>query len=63
MLLENPSTYLQFAESEIPETDFLSAIARRTGCGLLLDVNNAWFRAGAKSRYQPREAYLEFLPA
>ena len=40
ILLENPATYVLFAESEIPETEFLAAIAARTGCGLLLDVNN-----------------------
>ena len=40
MLLENPSTYVLFAESAIPETEFLAEIARRTGCGLLLDINN-----------------------
>lgn len=40
MLLENPSTYLAFAETEMTETAFLAEIARRTGCGLLLDVNN-----------------------
>ena len=40
MLLENPSTYLDFAETEMSEIAFLTAIARRTGCGLLLDVNN-----------------------
>ncbi|WP_181702941.1 DUF692 domain-containing protein [Chthonobacter albigriseus] len=40
MLLENPSTYLLFEESRIDEIDFLAAIADRTGCGLLLDVNN-----------------------
>lgn len=40
MLLENPSTYLLFAQSTIPETEFLCEVARRTGCGLLLDVNN-----------------------
>ncbi|MGA2042723.1 MAG: DUF692 domain-containing protein [Roseiarcus sp.] len=40
MLLENPSTYVLFEESTIPETDFLREIARRTGCGLLLDVSN-----------------------
>lgn len=45
MLLENPSTYLQFAGSTIPETEFLSEIARRTGCGLLLDVNNVFVQA------------------
>ncbi len=40
MLLENPSTYLAFAETEMDEVTFLTEIARRTGCGLLLDVNN-----------------------
>lgn len=45
MLLENPSTYLQFAESTIPEAEFLAEISRRTGCGLLLDVNNVFVQA------------------
>jgi len=45
MLLENPSTYLAFAESDMPETAFLAEIARRTGCGLLLDVNNVFVSA------------------
>jgi uncharacterized protein (UPF0276 family) len=40
MLLENPSTYVIFQESTIGETDFIREIARRTGCGLLLDVSN-----------------------
>jgi uncharacterized protein len=40
MLLENPSSYLRFAESTIPEVDFLAEVASRTGCGLLLDINN-----------------------
>lgn len=40
MLLENPSTYLAFAESEMDEVEFLREIARQSGCGLLLDVNN-----------------------
>jgi uncharacterized protein (UPF0276 family) len=40
MLLENPSTYLAFAESTYSEIDFIAEIAQRTGCGLLLDVNN-----------------------
>lgn len=40
MLLENPSTYLEFAETEMDEISFLTEIARRTGSGLLLDVNN-----------------------
>jgi len=42
MLLENPATYLLFAQSTIPETEFLAEVARRTGCGLLLDVNNVF---------------------
>ncbi len=40
MLLENPATYVMFPESEISETEFLRALVRRTGCGLLLDINN-----------------------
>ncbi|MDM9627798.1 DUF692 domain-containing protein [Rhizobium sp. S152] len=40
MLLENPSTYLAFLESTYSEIDFIAEIVRRTGCGLLLDVNN-----------------------
>ncbi|GHA16902.1 UPF0276 protein [Devosia pacifica] len=40
MLLENPSTYVLFEDSTIDEIEFLAAIAERTGCGLLLDVNN-----------------------
>lgn len=40
MLLENPSTYVAFAESTIGEIEFLTEVATRTGCGLLLDVNN-----------------------
>jgi uncharacterized protein len=42
MLLENPSTYVQFKESTYSEIDFVSEIAGRTGCGLLLDVNNVF---------------------
>ena len=45
MLLENPSTYLLFEESTIDEIDFLAAVAERTGCGLLLDVNNVMVSA------------------
>jgi uncharacterized protein len=42
MLLENPSTYVQFKESTFSELDFIAEIAGRTGCGLLLDVNNVF---------------------
>lgn len=40
ILIENPSSYMTFAESEMTEWDFLRAVSDRTGCGLLLDVNN-----------------------
>jgi uncharacterized protein (UPF0276 family) len=42
ILVENPSSYLRFADSPIPEVEFLNALARRTGCGLLCDVNNVY---------------------
>jgi len=42
LLIENPSSYLQYAESAIPEWEFLAEVARRSGCGLLLDVNNVY---------------------
>jgi uncharacterized protein len=45
ILLENPSTYVTFRESTMSETDFIRAIARRTGCGLLLDINNVFVSA------------------
>ena len=60
MLLENPATYLLFAESDIEETDFLAELARRTGCGLLLDVNNV-FVASTNHNCDPR-AYLARFP-
>ncbi len=45
MLLENPSSYLAFEESTFGEADFIREVARRTGCGLLLDVNNVFISA------------------
>lgn len=45
MLLENPATYLAFAESTYAETEFIAELVRRTGCGLLLDVNNVMVAA------------------
>ena len=42
ILVENVSSYLEFAHSTIPEWEFVAAAARRSGCGLLLDVNNVW---------------------
>jgi uncharacterized protein len=45
ILIENPSTYVAFASSTMSETEFIRAIAHRTGCGLLLDVNNVFVSA------------------
>lgn len=45
MLVENVSSYLQFEHSQIDEWDFLAELARRSGCGLLLDVNNVYVNA------------------
>jgi uncharacterized protein (UPF0276 family) len=59
MLLENPSTYVLFEQSVIPETAFLSEIARRTGCGMLLDVNNV-FVSATNHRTDPRRYLADF---
>ena len=59
MLLENPSTYVVFAESTFAETDFLREIARRAGCGLLLDVNNV-FVSAANHGYDPYRYLADF---
>lgn len=45
LLIENPSSYLQYRHSTIPEWEFLAALARRTGCGILCDVNNIYVSA------------------
>jgi uncharacterized protein len=60
MLLENPSTYLRFEASDIPEVEFLRALARRTGCGLLLDVNNV--HVSAVNHGFEASAYLDAFP-
>lgn len=60
MLLENPSTYLLFAESTIDEIDFLETVAERTGCGLLLDVNNVMVSC-VNHRVAP-QAYIDRFP-
>jgi uncharacterized protein (UPF0276 family) len=60
MLLENPSTYIAFAETAMGEVDFLTEIARRTGCGLLLDVNNVYV-SGINQNYDP-VGYLDAFP-
>jgi uncharacterized protein (UPF0276 family) len=42
VLVENPSSYLRFRDAELDEPAFLNALVRRTGCGVLCDVNNVW---------------------
>jgi uncharacterized protein (UPF0276 family) len=60
MLLENPSTYVAFAASTMSETEFLRTVARRTGCGLLLDVNNVHVSAVNHGFDAP--TYIETFP-
>ena len=60
MLLENPSTYLAFTESDMSEIEFLKDVAARTGCGLLLDVNNV-FVSATNQNYAP-ESYIDAFP-
>ncbi|GKY89107.1 MNIO family bufferin maturase [Sinisalibacter aestuarii] len=60
MLLENPATYLAFTETTWAETDFLAEIARRTGCGLLLDVNNVY--VARTNRAEDPAAYIDAFP-
>ena len=60
MLLENPSSYLAFAETTMREVDFLAELAARTGCGLLLDVNNVYV-TGTNQNFDPMD-YLRAFP-
>lgn len=60
ILLENPSTYAVFERSTMSETDFIREIASRTGCGLLLDVNNVLV-SSVNNRFKPL-MYLHDFP-
>ncbi len=60
MLLENPSSYLAFTNSTMSEADFLREVARRTGCGLLLDVNNV--HISAVNLQFPPLSYIDTYP-
>jgi len=60
ILLENPSTYVSFDASEIPETDFITEVVNRSGCGLLLDVNNIYVTC-INQGWSPYE-YMSDLP-
>ncbi|MCP5268249.1 MAG: DUF692 domain-containing protein [Zoogloeaceae bacterium] len=60
MLLENPSTYVEFDASDRDEAAFISEVVARTGCGLLLDVNNAYVSCTNHGR--DVHTYLRALP-
>ncbi|WP_299482765.1 DUF692 domain-containing protein [uncultured Roseibium sp.] len=59
MLLENPSTYVAFQQSTMSEIEFLKQITKRTGCGLLLDVNNVFVSCTNHER-SPEEYLADF---
>ena len=60
VLVENPSSYLRYRHSTIPEWEFMAAVARRSGCGILCDVNNIAVSA-ANHGFDPLH-YLRALP-
>ena len=60
MLLENPSSYLAFAASDMAETEFLQVLSQQTGCGLLLDVNNVFI--SATNLGTSPQAYIDGFP-
>jgi uncharacterized protein (UPF0276 family) len=60
MLFENPSTYLAFDHGGMNECDFLREMSERTGCGLLLDVNNIY--VSATNNGLDSAAYIEGIP-
>ena len=57
ILIENPSAYLQYKESEISEVDFLNVISIKTNCGILLDINNVY--VGSKNFGFDAQQYLK----
>ena len=61
ILLENPSSYLRFRHSTIPEWEFIAAVAQQTGCGILCDINNI-FVSACNHDFDPHR-YLRALPA
>jgi uncharacterized protein (UPF0276 family) len=60
MLLENPATYVEFTCSSMDEAQFISAVVARTGCGLLLDVNNVY--VSCINHQRDDLAYIQALP-
>jgi uncharacterized protein len=65
ILVENISAYVTFSSNSMPEADFLTALTQRTGCGLLLDLNNLVVNAtniGAISPIEYVSAWIESIP-
>jgi uncharacterized protein (UPF0276 family) len=60
LALENPSSYMTFRESSIPEPDFLAEVAERADCGILLDVNNVF--VSAHNHGFDANAYVDAMP-
>lgn len=61
ILIENISSYLRFRDAQMPESAFVAEVARRSGCGLLLDVNNVY--VNSVNHGFDAEAYLDAIPA
>ncbi len=60
ILLENPSTYVAYEQSTLTELEFLAAVVKRTGCGLLLDINNVF--VSATNHSFSAQTYLDRFP-
>jgi uncharacterized protein (UPF0276 family) len=60
ILIENVSSYLEYDESSMPEWEFVAEVARRAGCGILLDVNNVYVNS-VNHRFDARQ-YLDAIP-
>lgn len=60
MLLENPATYVEFTSSTMAETEFIAEVVHKTGCGLLLDVNNIYVTC--TNHHRDPQAYIRALP-
>ena len=61
ILIENVSSYLEFADSTIPEGEFVAEVSRRAGCGILLDVNNIY--VNSVNHGFDAQDYLKSIPA
>lgn len=60
LVLENPSSYLQYRSDQMPECEYIARMAEASGCGLLLDVNNVW--VSSVNHGFDAEAYIDAIP-